>query len=346
MAWLKRNLGLVIGGVVALALLGLGGWYLYTKIQEDEAVNNDLETATTSFKDIVNRPVHPGNEKVNNIQLAKEENKKLEDLLAQMRARIAGPSLPKELNNKEFRALLDNTVTELRRNAEKLGIGLPGTPPGTVSDYWFTFQPQKTAVEFKNLDTLTYQLLDIKSICDVLYNAKVHDLIGLKRVAASSDENGGEFLSDKRITTNDVAIVMPYEVTFQGFSSELAQVMEGLIKAKQCFVVKNIGVDKAPSTQPAAPMRTPPPPMYSNPYASPYGNPYRSRYGMGMMPPPVAAAPQPQPGLRKNVLLDENKLRITLAVDSVRAKPVKEKKAEPKPQQLTQAPPPTTAPAQ
>jgi hypothetical protein len=343
MAWIKRNLGLVIGGVVALALLGVGGWYLYAKMQEDQTVTADLDQAASSFKEIVNRPVHPGNDKVNNIQLAKDEHKKMEDLLEAMRDRIAGPPLPKDLNNKEFRALLDNTIVEMRRDAEKRGITLPNQG----QDYWFTFQSQKTAVEFKNLETLTYELLDIKTIVDILYNSKVHDLIGLKRVQANSDENGADFLTDKRITTNDVAIITPYEVTFQGFSAELGRVMEGLIKAKRCFIVKNIGVDKAPSTTPSSTPRTPVP--QTMPYGNPYGNRYAGGMGMnpyarGMMSQPAAPAPQPVTP-RNNVILDENKLRITLAIDSVRIKPKEEKKKEQKPQQLTQAPAVTPAPA-
>jgi len=277
--------------------------------------------------------------------LAKDEHKKMEDLLQTMRDRIAGPPLPKDLNNKEFRALLDNTIVEMRRDADKRGITLPNQG----QDYWFTFQSQKTAVEFKNLETLTYELLDIKTIVDILYNSKVHDLIGLKRVQANSDENGADFLMDKRITTNDVAIISPYEVTFQGFSAELGRVMEGLIKAKRCFIVKNIGVDKAPSTTPSSTPRTPAPPVM--PYGgSPYGGMSRGGYyggggyGRGMMPQPAAPAAQPLTP-RNNVILDENKLRITLAIDSVRIKPKEEKKKEQKPQQLTQAPAATPAPA-
>src|SRR6185295_20278650 len=101
-----------------------------------------LDQAASSFKEIVNRPVHPGNDKVNNIQLAKEEHKKMQDLLETMRERMAGPPLQKDLNSKEFRALLDNTVTEMRRDAERLGITLPNQG----QDYWFTFLSQKTAV--------------------------------------------------------------------------------------------------------------------------------------------------------------------------------------------------------
>lgn len=348
MAWIKRNIGMLIGGIVALVLLGLGGWYLYSKMQEDEAITAELDQATSSFKEIVNRPIHPGNDRVNNIQLAKDEHKKMEDVLMRIRNRITGPELPKDLTNKDFRALLDNTVAELAREADRQAITLPQGG----KDYWFTFAVEKTAVEFKSLETLTYALMDIKSICDVLYSAKIHDLIALKRVSTSSDESGGDFLYDKRINTNDYTIVSPYEVTFQGFSSELARVMEGLIKAKRCFVVKNIGVDVAPNAgAPPKPKTTtaPPPMMFPGRYGPMGGGRYGGMaggygmggYGMGgygMPQVPIQPQSVPQAGPRKNVLLDENKLRFTLSIDSVRLKPLPAKKpatAQPAPKQLT-----------
>ena len=38
MDWIKRNLYFLIGSLVALALMGLAGWYLYSKWQ----LNNEF----------------------------------------------------------------------------------------------------------------------------------------------------------------------------------------------------------------------------------------------------------------------------------------------------------------
>ena len=67
MEWVKRNLGLVIGSVVALALMGLAGFYLWTQMQEDKAVTAQLEEQTQTFQTLLNRPVLPQGGKVNNI---------------------------------------------------------------------------------------------------------------------------------------------------------------------------------------------------------------------------------------------------------------------------------------
>jgi hypothetical protein len=310
MVWVKRNLGLVIGGAIALALLVVAGVYLWTQRGQDVAVTEELNTATDRYKTLLNRPVHPGGDQgVNNIELAKEEVKRLQDFLDEVRSKFGTSTVPTNISNREFKALLDNTISDLQRTAESLGITLP------QKDYWFTFAPQKTAVDFKAIDMLTHQLLDVKELCEILYEAKVQDLKGIRRVPASTDDNNAQdFISDKKATTNEVAIVTPYELKFQGFSAELARVLDRLVQAKRCFVVRSVAVDRAPDEQ-----------QVGAAAAMPIYNP-RDRYRQ-YAPPPVTIQRPTRPG---NVLLDENKLLIEMRVDVVRLKdPVNPANASP-----------------
>ena len=75
MVWVKRNLGLVIGGAVAFVLLAFAIYFLWAKRSEDQLVTGELEQATARYTELLNRPVHPGDDqgKVNNIEIAKEE---------------------------------------------------------------------------------------------------------------------------------------------------------------------------------------------------------------------------------------------------------------------------------
>ena len=167
------------------------------------------------------------------------------------------------------------------------------------------------------------ELEDIKEIMRIVYAARVHSLAALKRMPVSENDNfgGTDYIMNRYPRTNDWAISTAYEVTFQGFSSELARVMEGLANAKQCFVVKTVGVAQAPEERRAnvpAPTFTPPP-MIGYPSGM-------DRYRMQLMqnqmqfaPPPRPAAGRPQPTGIKTVL-DESKLRFTLQVDSIRLK--------------------------
>jgi len=325
MAWVKRNLGLVIGGVIALALLGVGAFYFWGNYKHDQEITQQLDETTEKFKGLLSRPLHPGGEagKANNIELVKQENKRLEDFLKEVRGRFGKREIPTNISNRDFRALLDNTIHDLQKSADALGITVPGK-----KDYWFSFAPEKSAVEFKNVETLTHQLMDVKDLCEILYGAKISDLVRIKRVAASSDENNAEdFITDKKASTNEFAIVTPYELRFQGFSAELGRVLERTITAKRCFVVRSVAVDKAPAPDDAAN------PMPSSFMTDPR---YRmmNRYAPPVQPQPTTSGPKRLP----NVLLDENKLLMVLQVDAVRLKEAAAPKAAAKqPQQVAQA---------
>ena len=43
MSWIKRNLGFVIGSFVALVLMGLAGWYLYSKWNLNNSIVGQLD---------------------------------------------------------------------------------------------------------------------------------------------------------------------------------------------------------------------------------------------------------------------------------------------------------------
>ncbi|MBI4662539.1 MAG: hypothetical protein HY735_27310 [Verrucomicrobia bacterium] len=346
MAWIKRNLFLVIGGVVALGLLGLAGYFLYTKFAHDQAVTEQLTQATDDLKRLVSRDPHPGTEKVDNISAAKAEQKRLQAFLGQVH-RYFSRSATNQPTSRDFRALLDTTVAELRNNAERAGVQLP-------EDYWFTFTAQKALTVFPTniLGTLTAQLQDIQSLCRILFDAKIISLEKVRRTSAGQEDGGGgsglvsfgmtgnqDYLdSEVKGATNQWAVVMPYEITFQGFSSELAEVLEGLIRSPQCFVVKNLIVERADAQSTTDESLTGVTSSESTPAMNPYGrygqgpmmNPLMNRYGMGMSPDlmrryglgtrmPMAPTAPPKP--RGSTLLEEKALRITVSVSSVKLKP-------------------------
>src|SRR5690606_26740655 len=147
----------------------LAGFYFWTNCQKDQAVTAQLDETTERFKGLLSRPLHPGGEgaKVNNIELVKEENIRLQRFLQDVRAGFGQRNIPTNISNRDFRALLDNTIYELQQTADSLGITVPGK-----KDYWFTFAPQKSAVEFKNVEMLTHQLMDIKDLTEILFSAK------------------------------------------------------------------------------------------------------------------------------------------------------------------------------
>ena len=138
MQWIKRNLFLVLGGVVALGLLGFAGFYLFAKIQQDQGVTGELDSATQKLETLAKRDPYPNPE---NIAAAKDEGKRLQSFLGDVEKHFQPAPYPDELNPMEFRTYLDNTRAKLLSDAHRAGVEVP-------TNYWFTFAAQKGAMTF------------------------------------------------------------------------------------------------------------------------------------------------------------------------------------------------------
>jgi hypothetical protein len=362
MPWLKRNLILIVGIVVALVLMGLAGWYSFNAMGKNQAIEEQLTALTDEFQNLVNpkgKP-DPGDEKVNNIAIAKEQHERLKETLKRTRNHFVPLPYPTNVNAGEFKLLLENTIQDLTRTATNAGVKLP-------PKFNFTFNAQRTIMNPDKPDLLAPMVMDIAVMCDILFKARIHELLGMRRAAVSIDDtqSSGEFLPNK-LATNDLAVVVPYEATFRGFSAELAAVVHGFYSAPQCFVIKNITVEKGeiPVTgQETSPLMPGPYPGM-NPYmmqymmrgmgrgemmrGSPYGmrgmmGPYGSPYGM--MPPALAPTPAPAAAPQKPGL-DENPLKITLFVQLYRLKPPEAKGAARPARRAPAMPVPEGAPAE
>src|SRR5580765_294232 len=99
MTWIKRNLFFAIAGAVSLVLMGLAGYYAYSKWalnnQNFESLNGDYE----KLKRLNSAPINHGNDKINNIQLAQDQQKELKAFISKTRAYCQNispiPNLPK-----------------------------------------------------------------------------------------------------------------------------------------------------------------------------------------------------------------------------------------------------------
>ncbi len=337
MQWIKRNLFLVVGGVVALALLGIAGFYLYTKIQQDQGVTEELNAATQKLEALAKRDPYPNPE---NISAAKDEGKRLQNFLTEVEKHFEPAPLPQELGNMQFRTYLDNTRALLLVDAQRAGVEVP-------TNYWFTFAAQKGAMTFtpSTLPPLATQLADIRTVCGVLFDAKVNSLVWLKRspIDKLDDATGGQDYLNAKPVTNSWSVTMPYEVAFQGFSSELAAVLEGLAKLPQCFMVTNIVVEPAATASSPTDENSQSTDVYSRygmmrPQAAApgqdaarealmqrYGGMGGGRYGRGARPMPVMpqapVAVRPAAPRGPTTILDEKPLRFTLSIQAVKLKP-------------------------
>src|SRR5689334_3819271 len=139
MDWIKRNLFFVIGGVIALALLGGAGWYLYSKIDLNNTKWESLNKAYGQLKELNRQTPHPGAGAVDNIAIAKQQVAEMKAFEAKLRpssdtppdARLAFrrispiPDVPGVMQDRDFSFALSRTISTLRADATNSGVALP-----------------------------------------------------------------------------------------------------------------------------------------------------------------------------------------------------------------------------
>lgn len=319
MVWIKRNLYFLIGGVVALALLGAAVFYLYTKNQLNNELTEKLDAAYGELTQLNQDKLQPGNSKVDNIKIAKEQSGQLRGYVARAGQFFGSiPSIPEggEIGDAIFAAQLSKTIVELQTAATAASVTLPPR-------YDFSFNAIKSKMTFAagSLHPLAEQLGEVKAICDILYRAKINALDSIRRRRVSPDDRELADYTELPATTNELAVLTPYEVTFRCFSGELAEVLRGFAYSPNGFIVKTVSVDPAsamaitPDAQAAATPMIP-------------GEFLRRRFGPlepGMPPftPPVVQPVAPVPPAARGGLqtvLNERPLRVNLVIELVKLK--------------------------
>jgi hypothetical protein len=349
MDWIKRNLYFLIGSLVALALMGLAGWYLYSKWQLNNDILSGLDEQYAKLKRLYEQNPHPGSGKIDNIKIAKDQQQELRDYIGKTRPYFQPcPPIPQpesgKLTSQEFSSALSRTIDQMQRDAAKASVALPPNDSKNNS-YSFSFAAQKESLAYLpgSLAPLSQQLGEVKAICAVLFAAKVNSLDNLRRERVSDDDLKGpqtDYLSEKSVT-NELALLSPYEVTFRCFSSELAAVLAGFASSPcGMMIVKTINVESAPAPPPSEPMPPPvayapaPPPRPVEPPRS-AEDAFNDRYGLrgrgrprySPQPTPVYVQPAPMaPPANKGGLpqaLDEKQLKVTLVLNVVKLLPPK-----------------------
>ena len=359
MSWIKRNLYFLIGTVVALALLGLAGFYLYSKWSLNNKVLEDLTQKHEDLKKLNSQNPHPGSGNINNIDTAREQIKEVKTAITKTRPYFEKigpiPDLPK-ITDFEFSTALAETVTQLARSAANNSVLVP---TNAVGGYSFSFQAERNRMGFAagSLPALARQLGEVKALCEVFFAAKVNSLDYIRRERVSPDDAAGsqsDYLPEKSIT-NALAILSPYEISFHCFSPEFGAVLSGLANSSHNFIVQYVNVEPAPLVAmeptmtptvtyqpqpiPAAPTMTPEQ-QFQQRYGTGFGRrsdgesgdaAFRARYGLGpggklpgpqpQPPPTVFAQPSAPARTALPTVIDEKQLKVTLLVNVVKLIP-------------------------
>ena len=325
MAWIKRNLTFVIGGLVALGLLGGAGFYIYSSLNLNSDARVKLNEIYASLDALNNKNPSPGNEQVDNSAAAVDQRKQLTNWMASVSDWFQPiPTIPQgnSTDSSTFRSTLAVTIKQLQDDAATANVALPN------SNYGFSFEAYRNQLNLPtaSLTPLSVQLGEVKAITDILLAARVNGLDGIQRLRVSDIDaaaSSSDYLDDHSVT-NDMAVLTPYTVTFHSFTPEIARVLAGFASAQNCILVKSISVQPAGANNPQGGqanngipgvptmmpgMLAPPPPGFGGP-------------GMFLRGPAPAPAPAPVPakgGLP--TVLKEQLLRVTLQLEVVKLLP-------------------------
>ena len=312
MGWIKRNLFFVIGGILALGLLGAAGYYIYASWSNNAKAFDDLTQVVQNLKSLNDQKPSPGNDRNNNIQNAKDQEKQLQDWLASSANNFVPIAAipPGQVTGANFSGALQNTLGQLRHEADAAGVLLP-----PKFDFSFTAESDRMTFTPTGLEPLSEQLGEVATISRVLFAARVNAFDGIQRVRASDDDASGQPSDyiEVRPVTNDLAIIEPYVISFRAFTPELAAVLSDLATAKNAFIVKAVTVTRADNSGAAGPMGGGDQPPGMPPMRGP-GDFQQPIPMPGTMPPAVGRG-----GLQ--TVLKEQLLHVTLEVQIVKLLP-------------------------
>ncbi len=328
MGWIKRNLIFVVGGALALALLGTAGFFIYKGWSRNSDASAKLNEIYDTLKTLAAQKPSPGNDKIDNAQIAKEQEKQLREWIAKSADTFKPvPSIPegKPVTSEAYAAALRKTIDTMQHLAESASVTLP-------PKYDFSFSAQRSLVKFAgtSLDPLAVQLGEVKAMSEILFAARINALVSIQRLRVSDDDASGvqSDYTDLTPITNDLAVITPYVLTFRSFSPELARVCSGFAASQNPFIIKAINV------QPAGAAANSNPNGDATPEAAAAMQGIQGRYfprgglmrgEIGMMPGGEQPPLQPvQPAVGKGGLqtvLKEQLLQITLEVDIVKPLP-------------------------
>jgi hypothetical protein len=238
-AWGKQSPFIVAGAITAVSFLAVAAYFDYTNYQKDKQVTAALLAKIDELKALTERDPFPNAE---NIHAAKSEQGRCNVYLQEARKYLASTSGQGagNIDPASFKAQLENTIFELKRRAKTGKISLP-------PEYSFTFETQRRLFRFApgSLEPLAAQVGDIKAICSLLFDAKVHGITAIRRAVVSADDPVGSMdYHSKPIQTNSTvgAIISPYEISFVGFTKELDAVLASLAKTRHGIFVRSLAV--------------------------------------------------------------------------------------------------------
>jgi hypothetical protein len=244
MAWVKRNIIWLIGGILSLGMVGGAAVFtMEARKKQEEAVNN-LSTYTNTVNRLKSAKPFPGPALVEKIEAETVVVRSFIDEAEKMFVYEE----PQRMPSQEFKVHLINSLVKMRTEATNYNVALP-------PNFNFTFThllPMPNLLPY-SIKPLQVQLRDIQEIAQILFESRIHSLDSFARVPAYAREPGSKnvLVYDMGVRTNlttDKAVFTstPYKFAFKGFTTELTEVLNRFARAKRFYVVKKLEIETVP----------------------------------------------------------------------------------------------------
>lgn len=176
----RKHMPLLAGGVVALLLaVGLFFWLFSARGRYAEGFSK-LSSSQSQLQRLTNRTTFPS---PGNVQAMEKQlgiyREYLEGLKAAMKK---GQRAAETITRDRFRQLLEDTLRQLANDARQKGVVLP-------ANFAFGFQRYAEGVlpAEEEMNRLVDQLYSVKSLCEILYEAGIGELVAVERTTFEKD---------------------------------------------------------------------------------------------------------------------------------------------------------------
>lgn len=314
MKWLKDNIVLVGSVLVALVLLALSILFLLSKQAENQKLNEQWTALTEQLEALVNQSIYPSQD---NVKVARDSTRTLRKFVDDAE-KLFPVAPPQKFANQKFKIHLEKTIADLTKEATDANVMVP-------KGYGFAFgdlRPKPNLLPY-TLDALAVQLAEVRSLCHVLFKAKIQALESVQRLAISLDDQQGsaDHLTDRTVATNAFATFTPYRIIFKSFSADFGNVLNAIAATPEFFIVRTVSIEPAEREaevgagfQPGMPGV---PAMPSQPIPILPGGVAPRPLPPGARPP---APPPPAASAKPIAVLQEKVFRVTMLIEVVKSK--------------------------
>ncbi|MBI5394005.1 MAG: hypothetical protein HZA91_01775 [Verrucomicrobia bacterium] len=263
--WARKNIGLVIGGVISLGVIGWIGWRAWDAFSRQQTATEDLQQALSKLERLHKRKPypHPANMVVlsNNFERLSGtgELRGTDDWLETLVARSpALADLMDKVQGSGFNTVLVQRKNTLLAKAKDNAVTLP-------ENFGFGFGRYVTlgVAPTNNLDGIRLLLTQwsaVETISQVLFSNRVERIEAIRRATFDISRDPGappgsgqgseeSVIAPIRDVPGEVLRVLPFEMDFVCDNDSLRGVLGGLTAAAPFLVVRSIEVSNDQSAR-------------------------------------------------------------------------------------------------